>query len=121
MTHNTLDSIKNDVSKLIKVFKALNVVFPGTQMIMISVLLQNMAHKAYECVNYSHEGDIKTIRDAISVIRELREYNAQAWVVQWVLEELDIIMVSNDMLEDKDNLDEVIRYPIHEEIEDNKV
>ena len=104
MKPETLKEIKVRLEKLHKVVRSLSNYWESFPMYtMISVLVQNVAYDASDCVNYSHIKEEKKLQTVLALLKQLADYD-KSYFQQWVYDEVSIIIQGETLSEDLDDV-----------------
>jgi hypothetical protein len=115
MKAETLLLIKKDIQKFAKLYEILTnhwngelkhgngATYPET--IQAGVLLQNMGFISTDCVNYSHEEDVKELIHLIDVLKAINEYHDKSYMIHYAWNEVSFIYESLVAFEDTPTID----------------
>lgn len=103
MSPKTLKDLKESLKKLYIVYEVLALQWNGVlefgcnatypEVVIVSVLLQNMQFDGSDCYGYEHEKDVKDLYNAFETLRALNEYHGRNFMTHFAFNEAHVLII----------------------------
>ena len=107
MTPKTLKQIKERISLFFPLVQSLANYFEDFPLYtLLNVLVQNAAHDASDCQNYSHEKAVERLYEIEKLLYKIKEYE-KSYLEQYIYDEISTIIMGCTMSADIESEDEI--------------